>query len=387
MKLIKDKMIAIIGAGPGGLTLARLLQQNGAMVKVYERDFSREVRAQGATLDLHYDSGLLALEKAGLMDTFKTKYRPDADRLRILDKSATIFLDDHTEKYEKGFGDEYFRPEIDRGPLRDMLLDALLPATVVWDSHMISIAAESEGWQLTFENGETAFADIIIGADGAKSRIRPMVTPIKPSYSGVTVLEANINDSQNNTPGIHQLLKGGKIMALGDSKTLSISAKGDGSLDFYAGWRADENWAADSGLNFQDNKQVLNWFKEEYPIWDPIWHELFNNEHTTFIPRPQYCMPLDQKWQAKSNITLIGDAAHVMPPYAGEGVNMAMLDALQLSENLISGRFTDLQDAIADYEEQMHIRFAEIGGETMNNTNFMHSPDGLKKLLRMFGQE
>ena len=97
-------------------------------------------------------------------------------------------------------------------------------------------------------------------------------------------------------------------------------------------------------------------------------------------------MPLDQKWEAQTNITLIGDAAHWMPPYAGEGVNMAMLDALQLSESLTSGKFNDLKSAIADYEKQMFARFAEIGKETLDNTEFMHSPDGLKKLLEMFSQ-
>jgi len=385
MILLENKEIAIVGAGPGGLTLARLLQQKGAAVKVYERDFSREVRAQGATLDLHFESGLLALEKAGLMEAFRACYRPDADRLRIVDKDGKIFLDDHASANTKDFGDGHFRPEIDRGPLRNILLDSLLPGTVVWNSQMTSIEADDQKWKIIFQNGNTVYADIVIGAEGGKSKIRSLVTTIQPFYSGVTVLEANIPDSKNNTPKIHALLQGGKIMGLGNSKTLSVSAKGDGSLDFYAGWRADEHFAVNSGIDFSDHIQVLKWFEKEYAAWGNIWLELFQNEYTVFTPRPQYCMPLDQQWEANANMTLIGDAAHLMPPYAGEGVNMAMLDAFQLSENLTSENFSDLKSAIGDYEKQMFARFAMIGQETMDNTDFMHSAEGLGKLLQMFG--
>ena len=97
-------------------------------------------------------------------------------------------------------------------------------------------------------------------------------------------------------------------------------------------------------------------------------------------------MPLDQQWQAQLNITLIGDAAHWMPPFAGEGVNMAMLDALQLSESLTSGAFTSVQAAIANYEKQMFERFADIGAETMFNTKWMHEPNALNEMLEMFGK-
>src|SRR5882757_6350323 len=95
MNTIKNKKIAIVGGGPGGLTLARLLQMNGADVKVYERDINKDARMQGATLDLHEESGLKALHEAGLMDAFNANFRPGADRVRIMDKDAKIILDEH----------------------------------------------------------------------------------------------------------------------------------------------------------------------------------------------------------------------------------------------------------------------------------------------------
>jgi 2-polyprenyl-6-methoxyphenol hydroxylase-like FAD-dependent oxidoreductase len=97
-------------------------------------------------------------------------------------------------------------------------------------------------------------------------------------------------------------------------------------------------------------------------------------------------MPLNQKWEAKPNITLIGDAAHWMPPFAGEGVNMAMLDALQLSETLTDPALTDIQIGIANYEKQMFARFAKIGQATLFNTEWMHQPGALNEMLTMFSK-
>ena len=148
--ILENKQVAIVGGGPGGLTLASLLQRRGVNVNVYERDMDKHARMQGGTLDLHIDSGLKALEVAGLMDAFKAKYRPYNDRLRVLDKKANIVYDEHIEEQYKGsFGDEAFRPEIDRGLLRDILLDSLKPGTVVWNSHMISLEKDGRNWKIT----------------------------------------------------------------------------------------------------------------------------------------------------------------------------------------------------------------------------------------------
>lgn len=381
---ITNKKIAIIGGGPGGLTLARLLQLKGAEVKVYERDFDRNVRVQGSTLDLHDDSGLKALAAAGLMDAFKQHYRPGADLMRITDSQARIVYDQHLEESTEAFGEAHFRPEIDRGPLRDILLDSLQPGTVVWNSHIITLRKEEESWQLQFKNGTTAKADIVIGADGANSSIRQFVTPIKPVYAGLTMIEGTVYDAAKNAPRLNDLTKGGKVFALGDNKTLVTSAKGDGSLSFYTGCKKEEGWTKNSGIDFTDRMQLLNWFKQEYTGWDKIWEELFTSGHTSFIPRPQYYMPLDQTWEAHAAITLLGDAAHVMPPYAGEGVNMAMKDALELSECFTSDRYADTKEAIAAYELHMRERASETARMTLAQTETLHAPGAIDSLLNLF---
>ncbi|MBN9336645.1 MAG: FAD-dependent monooxygenase, partial [Chryseobacterium sp.] len=349
--LINNKSIAIVGGGPGGLTLARLLQLKGADVKVYERDFDENARVQGSPLDLHDDSGLAAIRKAELLEEFKQNFLPGADKKLIMNDQAEIFFSDHETKVEENFGYEHFRPEIDRGTLRQILLESLQPETVVWNSHFVSMEKENKGWRLHFKNGSSTYADIVIASDGANSKIRPYITDIKAFYSGVTMLEGNIYNAKETAPNINTLLKGGKIMAFGNKKNLLMGQKGNGDIGFYASFKSDENWASTNGLDYSDKTQILEWFKTNYPEWNHIWFELFESAETPFVPRPIYCIPFDQTWETLPNLTLIGDAAHVMPPFAGEGANMAMLDALDLSECLTSGMYNSLTEAISVYEK------------------------------------
>lgn len=382
--LIENKSIAIVGGGPGGLTLARLLQLKGASVKVFERDINKNARVQGSPLDLHNDSGLAAVRKANLLEEFKQNYLVGADKELIMNENADILFSDHDSKSEENFEHQHFRPEIDRGTLRKILLESLQPETVVWNSHFISMEKQNEGWLLHFKNNTTVYADLVIACDGANSKIRPYITDSKAFYTGITMLEGNILYAKENAPKIDSLLKGGKIMAFGNNKNLLMGQKGNGDIGFYASFRTDENWVTNSNLDFTNKTQILDWFKTTYPEWNNIWLELFENTETPFIPRPIYCIPLDQTWETQPNITMIGDAAHVMPPFAGEGVNMAMLDALELSECLTSDQYETLQEAISGYEIQMQKRAAIIAKESLDNGELMHSENALENMLNFF---
>ncbi len=394
--------IAIIGGGPSGLTLARLLQMKGFEVHVYERDQNRQVRVQGATLDLHQESGLAALQEAGLMDAFKQHYRPGADKTCVVDKKGTVV---HDEPINTGFLEgERFRPEIDRGPLRDILLDSLQPGTVVWNSRFVGMEPTALGWMLAFENAASVYADIVIGADGANSKVRPYLTDIKPFYAGIMGIEGSVYNAATVVPAIGHLLKGGKIFALGDSKSLIVSSKGDGSLVFYAGFAAPENWVSATGIDLNSSAYVKAWFADEFKGWGPIWDTLFDQAKPPYVLRPQYCYPLDQQWTSKPNLTLVGDAAHLMPFYAGEGVNMAMLDALELARALSGAAGSDAAAAssnaaagsgaavdssaaaaaIAAFERQMLARASAMASETLEQMAIMHSPKGLDHLVKLF---
>jgi 2-polyprenyl-6-methoxyphenol hydroxylase-like FAD-dependent oxidoreductase len=382
--ILTNKEVAIIGGGPGGITLARLLELKGVNVKVYERDLNKDARVQGSPLDMHEGSGYAALSKANLLDEFNRNVHVGADKRVVVNKRAEIVLSDHEAKTAEDNDNTASRPEISRGLLRQLLLESLQPGTIVWDSQFISMEKQNEGWLLHFKNRSSAYADLVVAADGANSRIRPYITSVKAFYSGIIMLEINVNDAQKATPHIYALLNGGKVMAFGNGRNILGGQKENGGLGFYATFKADENWGRDSGLDYSDRKQLLAWFKKEYSDWSNIWYELFENAATPVIPRPIHCMPLDQTWETLPNLTMIGDAAHVMPPFAGEGANMAMLDALELSEYLTSDKYQTLQDALSCYEAAMRKRAAVAAKQSLENGERMHSKDALEKMLAIF---
>ncbi|MGN6395838.1 MAG: FAD-dependent oxidoreductase [Mucilaginibacter sp.] len=378
--LLDNKQIAVVGGGPAGLALAKLLQLKGVDVKVYERDTDRNVRVQGATLDLHEGTGLEALKRAGLLDEFYKHHRPVASKMRLVDKTLNIAFDDHdfaTITAET-------RPEIDRAPLRDILLNSLKPDTVIWDSHFISMEKEKSGWRLCFKNGSNAYADLVIAADGANSKVRTYLSDTRPVYSGITLIEGNIYNAEKYAPKLFAFAKGGKVMAFDNEQFLGYGTKEDGSIMFVVNFKAPENWLAQSGIDFNNKEEVLVWFKKEFAGWSDKWHEFFTNDAVHFIPRPQYYYPFEQSWETDESLTMIGDAAHRMPPYAGEGANVALQDSFELSECLTGDQFTDIKTAIAHFEKDMVARGVEATKDTLENLERMFSKTGLAQMTAFF---
>ncbi|MDP5201786.1 NAD(P)/FAD-dependent oxidoreductase [Flavobacterium sp. DG2-3] len=395
--LLENKHVAIVGGGMGGLLLARLLQLHNIKVKVYERDLNADVRVQGSPLDLHEDSGLLAMSKADLLDEFYKNVRPNASKARIVDQNFELKFDEHaiietsSQEISNSNSDSLQdiskpRPEIDRSNLRTVLLNSLLPENIVWDSHFLSMEKENEGWRLFFNNGKNVYADLVIGADGANSKIRPYINNQKPIYSGITMIEGTIYNAKENAPKLFEFSKGGKVLAFGKEQTIMYGTKGDGSLLFLLSSKIPENWILENNLDFKDNAQIFDWFKKVYQDWSPKWHELFVSNELFFIPRPQYCFPQNQTWETQENITVIGDAAHRMPPFAGKGANLAMLDALELSDFLTNNEFLDLKTALSHFEKRMLERAAEALENTLKNGEQLHAANALEKLLSIFNK-
>ena len=381
----ENKHIAVVGGGPAGLTLARLLQQKGMQVKVYERDADRYFRQQGATLDLHYDSGLKALRAAGLMAEFKKHYRAGAERVTITDNNAVAhYTESHNAPLED-LDSEHARPEIDRGPLRDLLINSLNEDTIVWNSKFAALEKNGEGWNLLFENGTTAYADLVIAADGANTKIRKYITAIDRIYSGTTIIEGNIYNAAINAPGLWKMTNGGKIFAHWKSKAIVLSAKGEGSLSFYTMTKENEDWVNSPGINFSSKEEVFNWFKQRFSDWSADWHEIFETGDSYFVHRPQYYFPTGQSWKPLANLTMLGDAAHQTPP-SGDGVNQAMLDAVELYEALCIENFGTVEEAIASFEKSMLKRSSEVTVEALQLVDGMLSENNLQFMLDFFNE-
>lgn len=375
--LIKNKKIVIIGGGPVGLTTARILQINGADVTVYERDVNAQARTSGGTLDIHADSGQKAIEKADLMTEFYQYARPTGEKMADMHGNITS---DEMPTEENG----YQRPEIDRNDLRKMMLDNLAENTVVWDSQLTEIEKVDDQYHLQFKNGTKITADFVIVANGGRSNARKFVTDKEPQLSGTYIIQGEIANPELDYPEFKPKYGNGNVMAMGEEKMFYTHTLRDGSVHFGVSFKADENWVLNNGLDFEDDDAIRIFLNEKFKNWDTDYKTFFNAS-TDFTGLALRLFSLEEAWKNHSNITLVGDAAHVMPPFAGEGVNMGLMDAYQLTENLTSGEFTTLQAAIDDYEQKMFGYALEAQRTTYQMEELLHSNVTTEKILNSRG--
>ena len=346
LSLLQNKQVAIIGGGPVGLLLAVLLQQRGAAVKVYERDPSSEARISGGTLDIHIDLGQPALAAAGLLDRFYQLSRPTA--MRLADEHGAILLEEPVD--EAAPND---RPEIDRTDLRRLFLEALAADTVVWGQSFQSLEKQPDGrFLLHFAGQPDQVVDIVIGANGGRSRVRPYVTDTVPEYTGSFIIQGHIPGAVADGLAFGKLVNRGNLMARAGGKMLFVHTRADGTLNYYVSFRRPADWLSQRGLTTEP-AQVAALLAEELPDWAPLYHEAFQAT-AEFSLLPMHRLPPASSREVTQAITLVGDAAHVMPPFAGVGVNIGLLDAMHLADNLANGQFATVEAAIQAYEHTMH---------------------------------
>jgi 2-polyprenyl-6-methoxyphenol hydroxylase-like FAD-dependent oxidoreductase len=339
--------IAIVGAGPGGLTLARILHVRGIRTSLFERDSHALVRPQGGTLDLDSGSGQFALEQAGLMSEFRHLARYEDQGIRLLDKHAHVHFD-HP-------GDAgYDRPEIDRTQLRDLLLASMPQDFVQWGYELQEVRPSEKGtYELVFENATAGPFDLVVGADGAWSKVRPLVSSYAPQYTGVTVIEFGIDDIDARYPSLSQLVGHGNFAAYGDAKALMAQRNANAHVRVYAAMRMPEGWAKQH-FNFSDALDVREKFLGLYSDWAPELKDLIRLSNDRTQPLPLYALPVGHCWTNRTGITLLGDAAHLMSPHGGSGVNNAMRDAAELTRLLSES--DDWREGVRIYELEMFER-------------------------------
>ncbi|MET9358139.1 NAD(P)/FAD-dependent oxidoreductase [Streptomyces sp. NPDC006617] len=369
-----QKTIAIVGAGLGGLTLARVLQAHGVAATIYEAEASATTRTQGGLLDIHEQTGQVAVRAAGLYDEFLKLVRPGEDAKRVVDRHGTILFDQPADPGSA-------RPEVDRGQLRRLLIDSLAPGTIRWGHKLASIRHRLEGGHdLTFVHGSAARADIVIGADGAWSKVRSLLTPAKPLYSGTCFIEIALGAGVQGCRASVAAIGSGTLMAVAPGKGIIAHRYADGRVRGYATLNKPEEWMR--SIDFGDPSTGLRRLADEFDGWSPLLTAFVTESEAEPWLRPIYALPVGLTWDRSPGVTLVGDAAHLMSPFAGEGANLAMFDGADLANKLVEQ--PDIEVALAAYEERLFPRSNDSAGRSAQNLKVFFGQEAPQSVVTLF---
>ncbi|KAM0702106.1 hypothetical protein Q7P35_011016 [Cladosporium inversicolor] len=374
--------IAILGAGPSGLTLGRLLHLAEIDFVIFERDASAASawgRGGSGTLDLHEGSGLLALQEAGLFEEFKKKARYDV---------PLVVADMHGEvRLRHGDGEDTDRPEIDRRDLRLLLLGSVPNDKIRWGAKVERVHKEGDDMMsICFADGtvESGFR-LVVGADGAWSKARSLVTNATPKYAGRYYLTSNISPASPFYATAESMAGTGNYMSMGGRRLVAAMRLGDRSYYTFAGLSLPESWKSDNAALLEDPEALKRVLVTKYlSDWSKINTDLIAHSDGEFYIWPLYGLAAEEmEWQTVPGVALVGDAAHICPP-GGDGVNVAMHDSLDLAQQIIKLEVDRLDEAVVNYEKLMFPRAKDTIENSAKINDGMFSENSPKPLLQMF---
>ncbi|MCJ1443882.1 MAG: hypothetical protein MMC23_004382 [Stictis urceolatum] len=384
--------IAIIGAGPAGCTLARLLHIAGVPSTIFEGDTSFNARAQGGTLDLHEHTGQEALRAAGLHKQFLSRSRRDGDAFKVCDKRMRPLLNLGSTADGSWFAQG--KPEIDRLALRQMLLDSLPAHLIRWGHRLKTIEEGRNGGTLVFENGAEEWGfDLVVGADGVWSKVRPVLSEVKPQYCGLGGFTANISQAAICAPEVSELVNRGSWFNFGDGNMILGQQMDNGSVYITAWRRLPEDWQKQATYDIYSGHAVKQAMYDEFDDWSSgVLKLLSAMDDEGMVPRSLYILPPDFTWEPRAGYTLLGDAAHVMSSFAGEGVNAAMFDALELARSIMRASngengfsITRVHQNVAAYERNMFTRVHGVMKKSEDMMKYtMFTPGAPEKTIEKY---
>lgn len=367
--------IAIIGAGLGGLTLARVLHVHGIAATIYEAESSPDARLQGGMLDIHEYNGQPALKEAGLLEHFLGIIHAGGQATRVLAPDGSVLLD----LPDDGSG---ARPEVHRKDLRRILLESLPAGTIRWGRKVSAVGSLGDGrHRLHFADDVTVTTDLLVGADGAWSKVRPLLSEARPKYCGVSFIETYLFDCEASHAASTTAVGGGALFALAPGKGILAHREPGNVLHTYVALTRPH--AGQIDVNLADPSKSSRFVADEFHGWSPALTALITEGHTAPVFRPIHALPVDHRWERRTGVTLLGDAAHLMSPFAGEGANLAMYDGARLGR-AIAANPGNIEAALTSYEGELFYRAASAAAEAQRNLELCFGDDTPRGLLDLF---
>ena len=256
---------------------------------------------------MHKSTGLAALKRINLYDEFLKNARFDGEAMSIVDKHFEKWVEVPGGTQQSSNG----RPEIDRTKLRDMLLKAVPHERIHWNAKLLNIDNDKD-LTLHFDGRTETGFDLVVGADGTWSKVRPLVSPVRPAYTGITGIRFKISNCAERFLDLDAMVNKGLLLAFSDGQGLMAQQIGDGSLYVAAYLVRAEDWSDDMQTRYPESNVFRKKILELYDDWAPELRKFIEvaDDQATWADKI-YQLPVGHRWPTKGNITLIGDAAHV----------------------------------------------------------------------------
>ncbi|KAM0106096.1 hypothetical protein ACP6JB_008249 [Aspergillus fumigatus] len=376
--------IAIVGAGPAGLTLGALLHEHSIPFTIFElrqKPTAEDLSMPSGMLDLHEGSGLAAIRACGLYDEFLKHTGDCAETHKVADKDGHILYSDEDDSNMR----PSHRPEIARYALLTILLSKVPQDRIKWGHKLLAarrtgVSTETE---LDFgPQGKQTF-DLVVGADGAWSAVRALLMDIRPHYAGLQSITLTVENISTRYPQLAALIGRGGFSSLGLRNGVMTQRGPRDSARVYVFFTAADGFTGEGKRAASVTKEQLLSDEALLGRFGDSVKELVAVgvacDKTADLPegvvevKPLYMLPVGAAWAHKPGVTIVGDAAHLMCPWAGEGVNLAMCDALMLAKVTVK---TALDPLLRQFEEDMVTRAKEKAEETVSNGQMMFGDDG-----------
>ncbi len=363
--------VTIIGAGIGGLTLAAAVRHFNPQVEVdlYERDEDATSRAQGYSLGLKGESGILALRQLGLFEQIRPSMVPITNFVFCNQRGHPLL------ELPSAGDDKHLTMRVKRALLKEALRAAALDVPIHFGAECVGYWQTGDGIEIQFRVGQTVRADYAVAADGVGSDLRQQFVGDAKHYLGLTAIVGEAPIALT-----HPLLEGGYFMTLGDDGSSVFCYREAGGIHLsYTQHAQSEAGEAAGALLRRVQEATADWH-------DPIPRIAAAIDPATLVARGYYDKePI--KHVCDGRLWLIGDAAHPMCPFQGQGANMAMLDALKLGELLasVASKSANVGQDAARFEADIVARGRKAILESRNAAVQFHTTSRFKQRNRNIG--